>query len=87
MKTIWLAVLVVSAILLLIVIIRQRLSLQWVRSFSLHLVAAAVALYMLNYSGVVSGLEVPINPTTIGTVVLLGIPGIMLILGLQWALF
>ncbi|QYR21562.1 pro-sigmaK processing inhibitor BofA family protein [Paenibacillus sp. sptzw28] len=87
MKMIWLAVLVVSSLLLAGVIFRNKLSLGWLRRFALHLIAAALALYLLNYSGLISGYEVPLNPTTIGTVILLGLPGILLVLGLQWVLF
>ncbi|CAH1199415.1 hypothetical protein PAECIP111893_01350 [Paenibacillus plantiphilus] len=87
MKMMWLIVLSASALLLVAVVLRQKLSWHWVSRFLLHLVVAAVALYLLNYSGIVSGFKIPINPTTIGTVVLLGLPGIMLIAGLQWTLF
>lgn len=87
MKLIWLIVLAVSAIMLVAVVLRQKLSWRWTSRFLLHLVAASVALYLLNYSGIVSGFEIPINPTTIGTVVLLGLPGIVLISALQWTLF
>ncbi|MBB3114642.1 inhibitor of the pro-sigma K processing machinery [Paenibacillus phyllosphaerae] len=83
MKTVWLGLLIVSSALLIGVVLRQKLSWQWTKRFALHLVAAAVALYLLNYSGVISGYSVPLNPMTIGTVVLLGLPGIALILGLQ----
>ncbi|SDX86113.1 pro-sigmaK processing inhibitor BofA family protein [Paenibacillus sp. CF384] len=86
MKNIWLVSLIVSSLLLITVMLRHRLPLQWVRRFALHLIAAALTLYVLNYSGLISGLEVPLNPVTIGTTVLLGIPGIALILGLQMTL-
>ncbi|GGD95527.1 pro-sigmaK processing inhibitor BofA family protein [Paenibacillus nasutitermitis] len=87
MQTIWLVLLIVSSLLLAVVILRNQISWLWFRRFALHLIAAAAALYLLNYSGVVPGMEVPLNPATIGTVVLLGLPGIMLVLGLQWTLF
>ncbi|NBD27027.1 pro-sigmaK processing inhibitor BofA family protein [Paenibacillus glycinis] len=87
MKTIWLVSLIASSLLLIMVVVRNRMSFRWLRRFALHLVAAALALYLLNYSGVISGFEVPLNPATIGTVVLLGLPGIALVLGLQMTLF
>ncbi|UVI30560.1 pro-sigmaK processing inhibitor BofA family protein [Paenibacillus spongiae] len=87
MKTIWLVCLIVSSLFLIGVVFRQKLSWSWIKLFALQLVAAALALYLLNYSGIISGLEVPLNPVTIGTVVLLGIPGIALVLGLQGVLF
>ncbi|WP_274648523.1 pro-sigmaK processing inhibitor BofA family protein [Paenibacillus humicola] len=87
MKTVWIAVLATSLLLLVTIVVRSKLSWAWLSRFALHLVAAALALYLLNYSGVVSGFEVPLNPATIGTVVLLGLPGIMLVLGLKMTLF
>lgn len=87
MKTIWMVSLIASSLLLIMVVVRNRMSFGWLRRFALHLVAAALVLYLLNYSGVISGFEVPLNPATIGTVVLLGLPGIALVLGLQMTLF
>ncbi|QHW31971.1 pro-sigmaK processing inhibitor BofA [Paenibacillus rhizovicinus] len=87
MKTIWMVSLLASSVLLILVVVRNRLSFRWLRRFGLHLVAAALVLYILNYSGVIPGFEVPLNPATIGTVVLLGLPGIALVLGLQMVLF
>ncbi|MCQ6563935.1 pro-sigmaK processing inhibitor BofA family protein [Paenibacillus mendelii] len=87
MKTVWLICLLVSSLFLIGVVFRQKLSWSWLKRFALQLVAAALTLYLLNYSGIVSGLEVPLNLITIGTVVLLGLPGIALVLGLQGVLF
>jgi inhibitor of the pro-sigma K processing machinery len=87
MKTVWLGILILSSVLLVAIVLRSKLSWSWLRRLALHLVAAAVALYLLNYSGLVSGFEVPLNPATIGTVVLLGLPGILLVLGLKMTLF
>ncbi|RXZ80016.1 pro-sigmaK processing inhibitor BofA [Paenibacillaceae bacterium] len=86
MKTLWLTILIVSAFMLFILLIRNRMSWIGVKRFALHLVAVAVVLYVLNYSGWVSGFHIPLNPASLGTVVLLGIPGIVLILGLQWTI-
>jgi inhibitor of the pro-sigma K processing machinery len=84
MKTIWLAMFVVSSLLLIMVLLRNRLSWGWLRGFGLHLVLAAALLYVLNATEVIPGLHVPLNPITIGTVVALGVPGVALIVGLQW---
>ncbi|TYP69457.1 pro-sigmaK processing inhibitor BofA family protein [Paenibacillus methanolicus] len=84
MKSVWLAILIGSTVLLLVVLLRQKLSWGWLKRFGLHLVTAALALYALNYSGLLQGFEIPLTPATISTVVLLGIPGIGLILGLQY---
>ena len=49
---IWLITLIGSSVLLAGVLLRHKLSWNWIKRFSLHLVVAAVALYLLNYSGV-----------------------------------
>ncbi|WP_053373261.1 pro-sigmaK processing inhibitor BofA family protein [Paenibacillus sp. FJAT-27812] len=84
MKVIWLSVFIVSSLLLAVVLLRNKLSWGMLRGFALHLVLAAALLYVLNYSGVVPGMYIPLNPITIGTVLTLGVPGIALIVGLQW---
>ncbi|RKP48070.1 pro-sigmaK processing inhibitor BofA [Cohnella endophytica] len=86
MKTFWLALLVVSGVSLGYVLIRRKAPKGWLMRFGLHLVMAALALYALNFSGWVNGWYVPLNPFTIGTVAVLGVPGVGLVLGLQWAL-
>ncbi|GBF77833.1 hypothetical protein PA598K_06409 [Paenibacillus sp. 598K] len=45
---------------------------------------AAIALYVLNFSGFISGFYIPLNPATIAVVVALGVPGIAMMAGLQW---
>ncbi|BBH23153.1 hypothetical protein Back11_44980 [Paenibacillus baekrokdamisoli] len=87
MKLIWVVLLIGSLTMLAAVMLRNKLSWRWITRFMLHLITAAVALYLLNYSGITKGFEVPLNPTTIGTVVLLGLPGIALVLSLQRVLF
>lgn len=86
MKTFWLILLVVSGVSLGLVLLRQNVPKGWMMRFSVHLVLAAMALYALNFSGWVTGWYVPLNPFTVGTVALLGLPGIGLVLGLQWTL-
>ncbi|WP_410515027.1 pro-sigmaK processing inhibitor BofA family protein [Paenibacillus sp. BR2-3] len=80
-------VLIVSAILLIFIVIRKRLGWGWITLFGTHLVLAAVGLYLVNFSGLVSGVYIPLNPVTIGTVTLLGLPGVVMLLGLKITLF
>lgn len=82
----WLTMFTVSSAMLILVIVRHRLSWGWAKRLAIHLSAAAFVLFLLNYLGLVPGLHVPLNPATIGTVVALGVPGIALILGLQIAI-
>ncbi|WP_042171130.1 pro-sigmaK processing inhibitor BofA family protein [Paenibacillus gorillae] len=84
MKIIWLATLLISSLLLVIVLLRNKLSMAWLKGFAVHLVLAAVVLYVLNYSGLIPKMYIPLNPATIGTVVVLGVPGIALIAGIQY---
>lgn len=86
MKTFWLILLIVSASSLGLLVLKQKVPKGWLMRFGLHLVIAAMALYALNFSGWVTGWYVPLNPVTIGTVALLGVPGIALVLGLQWTM-
>ena len=84
MKAVWLSMFIASSILLIAVILRNKLSWGWLRGFALHLILAAGLLYLLNYSELVPGIYIPLNPITIGTVLTLGVPGVALIVGLQW---
>ncbi|XMB26870.1 pro-sigmaK processing inhibitor BofA family protein [Paenibacillus sp. BR2-3] len=87
MKAAAMGVLIVSAILLIFIVIRKRLGWGWITLFGTHLVLAAVGLYLVNFSGLVSGVYIPLNPVTIGTVTLLGLPGVVMLLGLKITLF
>lgn len=84
MKALWMSIFIASSVMLVAVVLRNKLSWGWLRGFTLHLVLAAALLYVMNYSELVPGMYIPLNPVTIGTVVTLGIPGIALIVGLQW---
>jgi inhibitor of the pro-sigma K processing machinery len=86
MKTLWLVLLIVSATSLGVVLLQRNVPKGWLTRFGVHLVVTAMALYALNFSGWVTGWYVPLNPFTIGTVAMLGLPGIALVLGLQWTL-
>jgi inhibitor of the pro-sigma K processing machinery len=83
MKTVWGFLLAVSSVLLLLLLLRRRAAREWLPRFGFHLVLAAVAIYVLNFSSLVPGWHLPLNPLTIGIVALLGIPGIALVFGLQ----
>lgn len=76
-----------SLLMLAAVLIRNRMSWGWLKRFAIHIAAAAFVIYLINYSGWAGGAYIPINPATLAAVVLLGVPGIALIVGLQWTLF
>lgn len=81
------SVLVVSLLGLIVVLFRKRIGLSVFTSFGIHLVLAAVGIYIVNYSGWIIGTYIPLNPATIGTVTVLGLPGVGLLLGLKFSLF
>lgn len=83
MKTIWLGLLIVSSLMLIGVLLRHKLSWGWLRGFALHLIAAAGLLYLVNATGLIQGLHIPINPITVSTTVVLGVPGVVLLAGVQ----
>ncbi|MDF9844914.1 MULTISPECIES: pro-sigmaK processing inhibitor BofA family protein [unclassified Paenibacillus] len=87
MRTIALAVLVGSLILLGLIVFRKKLGVGWLTVFGTHLVLAAVGIYIVNFSGLLTEVYIPINPATIGAVTVLGLPGVLMLLGLKITLF
>ncbi|MFD2117541.1 pro-sigmaK processing inhibitor BofA family protein [Paenibacillus yanchengensis] len=83
MKLIWTILLVASLVALLFLWIKHKLSWSWFWKLSLQVVVAAVAIYIINVWQVIPQITIPINPVTIVTLVVLGIPGAMLLAGLQ----
>jgi inhibitor of the pro-sigma K processing machinery len=49
----------------------------------MNVAIAAFLLYILNLFGAYSQLEVPINPVTVGTVSVLGVPGLLMLIALR----
>ncbi|MDQ0496071.1 MULTISPECIES: pro-sigmaK processing inhibitor BofA family protein [Paenibacillus] len=83
---IWL-VLIVCVVVLAYLIFKKNLGISWLTVFGAHMALAAIALYVINYSGWITQVYIPINPVTMGTVTILGLPGIALLLGLKMILF
>lgn len=79
MKVILAILLGVSLLLLAYTLLKYRLTWRWLSIFAGQIIIAAVAIYAVNYSGLISGLHIPLNPTTMATGVLLGIPGVLLL--------
>ncbi|MEK5059831.1 pro-sigmaK processing inhibitor BofA [Paenibacillus sp. FSL H7-0326] len=80
-------VLTVSLLLILVILFRRRIGFKWISTFGIHLVLAALGIYVVNYSGLVGEVSIPINPATIGTVTVLGLPGVALLYGIKITLF
>ncbi|WP_379137591.1 pro-sigmaK processing inhibitor BofA family protein [Paenibacillus sp. sgz500958] len=87
MRLLAMGVLVISAVLLLFIVLRKRLGWRWISVFGTHLVLAALGLYVVNFSGLISGVYIPLNPVTIGAVTVLGLPGLIMLLGIKITLF
>lgn len=81
------SILVASLLALIVVLFRKRLGLSVFASIGIHVVLAAAGIYIVNYSGWITGIYIPLNPATIGTVTVLGLPGVGLLLGLKISLF
>ncbi|AOZ92746.1 pro-sigmaK processing inhibitor BofA family protein [Paenibacillus crassostreae] len=65
------------------IVIKRKLGLGWLTVFGTHLVLAALGIYLINFSGLITEVYIPINPVTIGTVTILGLPGVALLYGLK----
>ncbi|MFD2673405.1 pro-sigmaK processing inhibitor BofA family protein [Marinicrinis sediminis] len=79
----WLLTLLLSILALIIVIIRKHLSPKIITYTISNISLAAIILYVINHMGLLGDMQIAINFYTIGTIVLLGIPGLCLLLGIQ----
>jgi inhibitor of the pro-sigma K processing machinery len=77
------SVLIGSLILLLFVIFSRKLGMAWMTRLGLHIVLAALGIYIVNFSGLLTEAYIPLNPVTISTALVLGLPGVALLLGLK----
>lgn len=83
MKEIWIGILVVSIVMLVYILVSRRVGFAWLTKFTLHIVLAAVGLYVVNYSGILANVYIPLNPVTLSTVFILGLPGVGLLFALK----
>lgn len=83
MKLMVLGVLCISLLLLIYIVFRKKLGLGWLTIFGAHLALSAVAIYIINFTGLAAQTYIPLNPMTIGTVMTLGLPGVALLVGLK----
>ncbi|ETT62974.1 MULTISPECIES: pro-sigmaK processing inhibitor BofA family protein [Paenibacillus] len=87
LRMVAMGVLILSVILLGLVIFRKKLGFGWLSLFGVHLVLAALGIYVVNFSGLLTQVYIPLNPATIGAVTVLGLPGVVMLLGLRIILF
>lgn len=83
MKIVLIGVLVVSLLLLLYIIISKKLGFAWLTRLGLHVVLAALGIYVVNFSGLLTEAYIPLNLVTMSTVLVLGLPGVALLIGLK----
>lgn len=83
--TVW-GVLIFSSLMLLLIVFRNRGAGRLLSALGLNIVVAAFLLYTLNLFSAYTQFELPMNTATIGTVTVLGIPGILLLAGLKLVL-
>ncbi|MEK5234213.1 pro-sigmaK processing inhibitor BofA family protein [Paenibacillus sp. FSL L8-0470] len=80
-------VLILSGLLLILIVFRKKLGWAWLSLFGTHLILAALGIYIVNFSGLLTEVYLPLNPATIGAVTVLGLPGVLMLLGLKITLF
>lgn len=83
MKILLTGILVLSLISLLYIVISKKIGFAWLTRLGLHVVLAALGIYVVNFSGLLTEAYIPLNPVTMGTVLLLGLPGVGLLVGLK----
>lgn len=84
MKLIWIVVFAVSSLTLVIVLLRNQLSRLSLKKVIVHWIVAATMLFLMNYVEFTQPYALPINPLTIGTTAVLGLPGLALLMGTQY---
>ena len=87
LRIVAMGVLIVSAVMLVFIVLKKKLGWGWVSLFGTHLILAALGIYVVNFSGFITQVFIPLNPATIGAVTVLGLPGVVMLLGLRIILF
>lgn len=87
LRTIAMGVLILSAVLLVLIVFKKKMGWGWLSLFGAHLILAALGIYVVNFSGLITEVVIPLNPATIGAVTVLGLPGVFMLLGLRIILF
>lgn len=82
----WLLLFAVSAVMLIIVIMRAKIDIRMFGFALLHLVIAAVVLFVINETGWFGDFYIPINAWTVFTIGIFGIPGLLLLAGIKLTL-
>ncbi|MFM9281947.1 pro-sigmaK processing inhibitor BofA family protein [Paenibacillus jiagnxiensis] len=87
MKMVAWAVMFISVVLLFYLLVMKKARAGWLVTFGAHLAIAAMGIYVVNYSGWITQVHIPLNPVTIGAVAVLGLPGVGLLYALKLFLY
>ncbi|WP_438445198.1 pro-sigmaK processing inhibitor BofA family protein [Gorillibacterium sp. sgz5001074] len=82
----WWGIFIVSVSSLVLLVLRSRAAGAWLMTMALHMIVAAVLLYIVNGLGVTYDFRIPINAATIATIGVLGIPGLAMLVALKTVL-
>ena len=83
MESLWIIILVGSVLLLCYIALNNKIKKSWITYILTNLVTAIVVLYLMNVTDFFSDYSVPINVVTVSTIGVLGIPGVLLLLGVK----
>lgn len=83
MKYVWWGVFLLSLSSLVLLVLRNRNAASWLKTLGLHVIAAAILLYAVNWVGQRYMFQVPINAYTLSAIGVLGIPGLALLVALK----
>jgi inhibitor of the pro-sigma K processing machinery len=72
-----------SALLLIVTLLRNPFAFRWMGMVCLQVALAAFMLYILNLFSSYTNLELPLNAVTVGTVSILGVPGLAMLAALK----
>ncbi|MFM9331666.1 pro-sigmaK processing inhibitor BofA family protein [Paenibacillus mesotrionivorans] len=86
MEYLWWAVFLLSLSSLVLLVLRNSSAGAWLKTLGLHVIAAALLLYAVNWVGQRYMFQVPINAYTLSTIGVLGVPGLALLVALKLTL-
>jgi inhibitor of the pro-sigma K processing machinery len=79
----WMIVFAVSVILLAVVLLRSKGAFHALGYIAVNIVIAVFLLYFIGFFEAYTGFRLPINPATVLTVGILGVPGLMLLVAVR----
>jgi inhibitor of the pro-sigma K processing machinery len=80
---VWWGIFLVSLVSLILLTLRNRTAAAWMVKLGIHVVVAAILLFGVNWLGESVNFNIPVNPGTMATVGLLGVPGLLLLVALK----